>query len=222
MPPGSRSPGSLGSSVPSAAAAIAAVAAAQQALYPSLYATGGGGELGKKLTIATTNGGHGHYVNSNSNSPNGSGSSRSGSGSGSGISPNHSFSNGYHHHPLKGGHSGGHNSGHQELRIPVDQLIPAHFLEQRIRTGSAPNSPSPVNSEEPLGGNHNGNTNINSNGGGSDQQSSYLQENEVEKVQESAVQIAKTLPPYVFNPQVPSKRKFSGDFEVTFKSIQNC
>lgn len=95
----------------------------------------------------------------------------------------------------------------KEVRIPVDQIIPSHFLEQRIRTASEPNSPAASESPSESGSSHS--------------PVPFLQENELTKVIDAAEQMVKTLPPYVFEPQVPSKRKFSGDFEVRSQMGQN-
>lgn len=85
----------------------------------------------------------------------------------------------------------------------MDQIIPPHFLEQRIRTVSEPNSPATPDPNSDTGSSHS--------------PVPFLQENEILKIAEAAAQIVKTLPPYVFEPQAPSKRKFSGDFEVSWK-----
>jgi hypothetical protein len=204
--------------------------------------------LQNKLQVMT-NGHHHHLggvgsVGSAGNSPNGSGSERSGSSSSSltvrstHVSPTSpgavatSYSNGYHHHPPRNGHSPHnlssdrhhestssresrardayftdklhhhplHNGGGPSIRIPVDQIIPSHFLEQRIRTGSEPNSPA---ASESL-----------SESGSSLSPVPFLQEAEIIKLADAAAQIVKSLPPYVFEPQLPPKKKVYGDFEV--------
>lgn len=231
-------------SAPSAAAAMAAAAAAaQQAMFlsPSEMKS-----LQNKLQVMTNghNGSNGtngcNGVGSNSNSPNGlsgagSTSSLSSNGSlvrgGNHLSPNrssnspsnsalvavtnHSFSNGYHHHPprsvermerevFKEKEAGGQqvHMGNPSIRIPADQIIPSHFLEQRIRTSSEPNSPAASETH--------------SESGGSLSPIPFLQESEIHKLSDMAMITVKTLPPYVFEPLVPPKRKFSGDFEVSY------
>jgi len=114
-----------------------------------------------------------------------------------------SFSNGYHHHSSSSEKFQNSNNipinGGGNSRIQADQIIPSHFLEQRIRTASEPNSPASDNGSSSL----------------SPIPSLLPQDNEIlVKLSDSAIQIVKSLPPYVFEPQLPPKKKLYGDFEV--------
>ncbi|XP_021951554.1 NGFI-A-binding protein homolog isoform X2 [Folsomia candida] len=205
------SSGNGGPSGSAAAAMAIAAAAVQQHAAAMFFDTGNKHKLHIATTTNNSNGHHGHH-SSNSNSPNGSLNMRpahmspTSNASVSTLQMNHSFSNGYHHHPPRH-HQNMDRQQEKEVRIPVDQIIPSHFLEQRIRTASEPNSPAASESPSESGSSHS--------------PVPFLQENELTKVIDAAEQMVKTLPPYVFEPQVPSKRKFSGDFEKVMRLSPN-
>lgn len=96
------------------------------------------------------------------------------------------------------------NSYHPDIKIPVDQLIPSHFLETRIRTRSDASSPGSSIAGSPHPECRNSDSPA----------PSSLQDHEVQKLAETAIHLIRSLPPSVAQPKFSSKKKTSGDYEV--------
>ena len=88
----------------------------------------------------------------------------------------------------------------------LDQIIPSHFLEQRIRTRSEASSPaSSTESHHQL-----------------DSRTSispipFLQEHEIQRLSEAAVTVISGLPASMMEPRLSAKKKTCAEFEVSEK-----
>lgn len=91
-----------------------------------------------------------------------------------------------------------------DIKIPVDQLIPSHFLETRMRTRSDLSSPvsSLASSPHPEGRNSVSPVPL------------ALQDHEIQKLADTAIHLIRSLPSSVTEPKFSSKKKTSADYEV--------
>lgn len=93
-----------------------------------------------------------------------------------------------------------------DIKIPVDQLIPSHFLETQMRTRSDLSSPasSLASSPHPEGRNSVSPVPL------------ALQDHEIQKLADTAIHIIRSLPSSVTEPKFSSKKKTSADYEVKY------
>lgn len=91
-----------------------------------------------------------------------------------------------------------------DIKIPMDQLIPSHFLETRIRTSSELSSPVSSLAGSPHPDGRNSVSPI----------PHSLQEHEVQKLADAAIHLIRSLDKSVAEPKFTAKRKTSADYEV--------
>ena len=108
---------------------------------------------------------------------------------------------------VPGGSLNGGTSSSSSTASHLDQIIPSHFLEQRIRTRSEASSPaSSTESHHQL-----------------DSRTSispipFLQEHEVQRLSEAAVTVISGLPASMMEPRLSAKKKMCAEFEVSWQN----
>ncbi|CAG7815167.1 unnamed protein product [Allacma fusca] len=93
--------------------------------------------------------------------------------------------------------------------ISSDQIIPSHFLEQRIRTRSEASSPASSNESHQL-----------------DSRTSlspipFLQDHEIQRLSETAVHVIAGLPSSMMEPRLSAKKKMCAEYEAVMRLPEN-